>query len=345
LIDALPNLHAAVLHFPIVLLPLAWLSDALALTRPKVVELDRLAATLWLLAAVTTAAAFLAGRSAADGLMDVPPSGQLALSQHADVAWVLLLGVLSVATLRLCSLLAKGRVHLGGRIVTVLLGTLLLFQLLSTADRGGALVYRHALAVQLPDSPVCPTCEAGPVEGNVASRWRIESDGTGVWEPRSGDLRDGGPVLVIGDAQEVEGEDLSVQAEGQTLLLLPGTWGDVHVNASVQLSEFQGTVGVVHHLSDATTFGAFTVTTAGRSRLTMVQGASLSVLHEATWSPASDAVLSISAAGSHLKGLVGGQTVNHGHAPSPADGRVGLLVDGTGIVGVRRVEVIPLANH
>lgn len=342
--DALPNLHAAVLHFPIVLLPLALACEILGLARPSAIALERLAAAAWALVAVAVAAAFMAGRSAADGLVDVPPSAQLALSQHADAAWFLLLAVVPVAVLRLAALRLAGRVRLVTRVVSAVFGIPLLFQLVTTADRGGALVYRHALAVQLPPPPACPSCEAPPEGTDASSRWQTSPDGTATWEPTAGDLG-AGVVRLVGTAHEVDGEGLTVRAEGRTLLLVPGSWGDVQVNASLQLHDFEGTLGVVHHVANPTRYEAFTVTTTGVARLAQFDETGSSTLHEATWSPSPGAVLSVSAAGSHLKGLVDGKVVNHGHAPAPPDGEVGLLLDGIGSVGIRNVEIIPLKNH
>ncbi len=50
----------------------------------------------------------------------------------------------------------------------------------------------------------------------------------------------------------------------------------------------------------------------------------------------------VNAAGSHLKGLIDGKVVVHGHAAARPTGKVALRFIGEGVVGVERVEVVRL---
>lgn len=54
--------------------------------------------------------------------------------------------------------------------------------------------------------------------------------------------------------------------------------------------------------------------------------------------------LGVYAVGRHLRGIVGGETVVHGHEPALPEGRVGLLLDGDGEVTIRSVTVMPIGH-
>lgn len=347
MMEALPNAHAAVLHFPIVLLPVAIALEVIGLMRRSSTDLERLSAIGWFSVAVSTGVTFLLGRAAADGLSAVPPKAQFALAAHADAAWVFLIGVLAVFLLRVGAFALRNRAQTIVRVLTALLGCVLVLQLVATADRGGALVYGHALAVQLPlvPQPECPPCEVSN-EVDAAPTWSVASDGSGTWNPRPGDLRAGRQgVRALGSAQETGDDVFAVRADERALVLAPGSWGNVQVNLSVDLSGFEGTVGVVHHVSSAEEFDAFEMSTrTGVARLVRHGANGPTILHEAESLPA-PGILSVSAAGSHLKGLLDGNQVSHGHARAAPDGAVGMLLDGEGEVRLRRLEVIPLGAH
>ena len=83
---ALPNLHPAVVHFPIACLPLAIGFDLAGLVAVKQRWLTPAATTLYLLGAAGAWLAVWAGKQAADSVVGVPPSAQLPMSTHSDWA-------------------------------------------------------------------------------------------------------------------------------------------------------------------------------------------------------------------------------------------------------------------
>lgn len=349
MIEALPNAHAAVLHFPIALLPIAVALEAAALLRRSSRDLDGLSALGWSIVTVSTLITFLAGRSAADGLPEVPPRAQLALAAHADAAWVLLLGVLAVFVLRMGVFAVRAGTGIAIRVATVVIGCALILLMVGTADRGGALVYRHSLAVQSRPArePECAPCERPNEIGTVpASTWTVAADGSATWNPRPGDLRHGRHGLrTVGRVEEGEGEAFTVRADGRALVLVPGTWGNVQVNLSVDLRDFEGTTGVVHHVSTADGFDAFEVSTGTRVARLVRYGAEGPRTLRESGSDSAAGVISVSAAGSHVKGMLDGKLVAHGHAVAAPDGAVGMLLDGVGEVHIRTIEVVPLDDH
>jgi len=151
---SLPNLHPAIVHLPLALLPAAILFDLLALARPTWTWLDRGAALLLLLAALGAAGAVVAGEQAEEGLGPQPPAVHQVLHDHEDLGKK---SLMAIGALALARLLLAYRDRDRPRLTAVFLRVILLcaaggalFLLALAADRGGALVYGHGVAVERP---------------------------------------------------------------------------------------------------------------------------------------------------------------------------------------------------
>ena len=149
---SLPNLHPAIVHLPLALLPAAILFDLAALVRPTWTWLERGAALLLILAALGAAGSVLAGERAQEGLGPQPETVRHLLHEHEDLAKKSLLAIAALALARLfLSLRDQDRPRLTALFLRFLLllaagGALFLTGL--AADKGGALVYGHGVAVE-----------------------------------------------------------------------------------------------------------------------------------------------------------------------------------------------------
>jgi len=363
-VTALPNLHAAVVHFPIALLPAAVAVDALSLVRPRTDWLRRAATLLYSLGMLGAAAAYLAGRQAIDSVA-VPPDAQLLAAAHSD--WGLRTLALFIVVALLHGFVAlKGRSLAAAlvralRTATFLLALVGLWSLVQTADRGGALVYQHGVAVATAATarpaatpPPPPTKE--PAEPSVQLHKGPEGSLTWTPGPAGGAalgtlLKDSSGeapanIEVVGALPDSTG--LTLNVSGRAMLLFEDSFGNVELKAVVDPSGFSGVVGLLHHVTSADEWAGFEVEPGREARLVSISAGARRVLDSSGIDQPSDVTLleiGVSAAGKHLKGTVGGATVAHGHEAQGGDGRVGLLLDGSGTIRIERLRVTPLVTH
>ncbi|MGD2116081.1 MAG: hypothetical protein PVG07_13590 [Acidobacteriota bacterium] len=173
---SLPNLHPAMVHFPIALFPLAIAFDLVVLVGRRT-GLDRVTAWLFALAAVAAAAAVWAGERAGDALTGLPDDVRARIHEHEEWAEWFLYAAVAVALARIVLAWWQLRRHEGGGLglpalrVVVLVAALAAGVLLfGTADRGGALVYRSGVAVMAVEAPDSPA--AGAASDRPAARER-----------------------------------------------------------------------------------------------------------------------------------------------------------------------------
>jgi len=357
---SLPNLHPAVVHFPIALLSLAVGLDVLALLLRRPAWLDRAIAGLFLLGALAAGAAFLTGQAAEDGLRDLPPAVEPLVARHADAArWTAItfavLGIVRAALAwrrRHEAVLRPGALWIATIVGTV--GGLAL--LVTTADRGGALVFRHGIAVTQPASlasTAAPSEEARPADG-AQPGFSVQPDGSLVWRPSAADpagppgiLRpvDEASRLAVRPAPHPPGGGLALEVTGMALLAFPGSFADVRLELRVDATAFRGTFGLAHHLRAPDRAGLFHISTDGEARLDELERSGRRSLGTGRYDPApGPVVVALNASGSHLKGMVNGSVVCHGHLDPGEPGGLGLVMDGQGILTILEIRVVPAAD-
>jgi hypothetical protein len=127
---------------------------------------------------------------------------------------------------------------------------------------------------------------------------------------------------------------------------MPGEFGDAEVEARLDLADFEGTVGIAHHIQGPGTAGLFLLTTKGDAVLVHRTGGRDVVLNQgSTGRPRIPVSLTLSAVDTHIKGMVDGAVVVHGHERQGPAGRAGLYLQGSGVVRVLSVRVTPLVDR
>ena len=331
MLPGLPDPHPALIHLPLVLLPLALLVELSALAGEGRQGRERQARLLWVLGALAASATFLAGRAAADAATGISPQTHVAIGTHADWAtWALGMAwaTAGIALLR-SRTRAMGRAALQG--LTAVVGLGLMWALVLTADAGGALVYQHAVAVRRSPVEACAEVTSSPGRLAVAL---TDVGGTLTWIPA-----DASAPFSGFDQPDTGG---AITVDGAVELLLPPILDDVQVNVYLDRGDFEGVVTVLHHVANGEA-GGFAVGTTAPARL-MKLGEADRVLDEDEGDARllDHCALSVHAAGAHFKGLIDGLVVAHGHGLALPPGRVGVRATGHGELIIRRIEAVRL---
>lgn len=149
---SLPNWHPFLVHFPVALYTTAFVCDLSLLVRFRRGWLDRAAVLLYVGAALTSGAAALSGKSAADGMADsLAPVVNEAVALHGEWAFFSVVLLFVVAAMRFDTTWrdrgAQPTLH-RMRLATIAVSMVALGVVVNTAGRGGELVYRYRVAVE-----------------------------------------------------------------------------------------------------------------------------------------------------------------------------------------------------
>jgi uncharacterized membrane protein len=140
-----PNVHPLIIHFPIVLVVLATMAELGNSVRPRA-ELSRLATVLWVLGALSAAAAFLSGRSAAQ-LVYIPGMAHGLVDDHNTWALATMVALVVVAALRLVASVTRTAETRIVRLLYAAAAVAMVVLVQQTAERGARLVYEQGVGV------------------------------------------------------------------------------------------------------------------------------------------------------------------------------------------------------
>lgn len=147
----MPNLHTAVVHFPIAWLVAAFLFDVACVVRRRWVWLDRAAVSLYVLAVAASGLAIWAGQRAAAQIGTVSADVERLIGEHSDWAFLTLLVAVALTLLRFEAFWRDRRESVlrltRARLLALLLAVGCQWVLAETAARGGRLVFQHGVAV------------------------------------------------------------------------------------------------------------------------------------------------------------------------------------------------------
>ncbi len=158
--SSLPNIHPFLVHFPVALFTTAFACDVILLLGFRQGWFDRSAVLLYAGAALMSAGAAVSGKLAADELAastnGIRGGGDeavvAAVAVHGDWAFFAVVLMFVVAAIRFEAtwrdrMASVASVH-RARLLAFAVAVLGQWVLLQTAGRGGALVYRHGVAIQ-----------------------------------------------------------------------------------------------------------------------------------------------------------------------------------------------------
>ena len=309
--------------------------------------------------------AYLSGNQAEDSLGALPAATQALVSEHADwgLRTLLLFSVLALARLGLAWLARNRTLNylLPLKLLIILVAIFGQWVLFQTADRGGALVYQRGVAVtslasaaNLPSNKTEETKESAE---NGAPTYVTSQDGTISWQPRPDEVSALGAVLrpapgvsaqavkVIA-AESSNDSGLGLKVSGRSLLLLPGSFGDLILEVQMDLSRFEGIFGLAHHVEDISTFQILEVNQNGQVALAVSEQGVRKVLDQGSLTSSSRATrVAVSATESHYKGLINDKVIVHGHHKPLDPSGAGIFLEGSGVIRLLTLRLTPVRHY
>jgi len=138
------------------------------------------------------------------------------------------------------------------------------------------------------------------------------------------------------DTTATGGVALSFTPRAPVTFAVPDTLGAVQVTAELNLDDFEGAVSLLHHVQGARTYDFFTVE-SGTVRQGRMSGGERVVLDDAAIEPGGWQTFRVVSDGTHFRGYLGDEMIVHPHGEALGPGTVGLRLEGTGTVQLRRL--------
>ena len=333
--DWAPNIHPMIVHFPIAFIVGAIGADLLSLVFRRWTWLRPATVALYVIGGASAVFTYFTGTWAAD-TVSIPTGAQSVLTDHSNLAWWTMWFFGAYALVRLGAHLwpkTRNRVVVQGLLFAVALGgSYLLYQ---TGDHGAEMVYRYGVGVSQPETEEAEA-KPGLTIGKSGWQWRPQS--VRAWTERMTWL-EGTPDTVRArlDTLDTGGGVLALTPEAPVTFVVPDTLGAAQVTTRLNLDDFEGTVSLLHHLRNTQNYDFLRV---GGS--TMQQGrvadGKRTVMEESTADLSGWRNVRVVGDGTHFRGYVDGEQLTHPHGEAVGPGVVGLRLEGTGTVRLRRLS-------
>jgi uncharacterized membrane protein len=345
---SLPNLHPAMVHWPIVLLILAFFFDVAALIFSARDWIRKTALILLVLGSLFASLTYWSGKQASQ-TVDLTAAAQPVLAEHEELANYTLrfFAIYTGVRLGLHFFVPYKRLLHGVLVVLALPG---LYWLFETADHGGALVYKHGTGVSVPakaapaPQQVSPTTSArsGPtIQGNDME-WNFQAGAEAeldkYFETSPEKIRAMEPTV-----EDFNGKKVLVLTKKSTepvQLIWKPIYKDAQIEVELDRSEFPGKISLIQHENESD-YDYFS--TDSSSAILGRSGKSAKVFDQTPFKPPSNVTsLKAVAAGNHFRGYSNGKMIVHGHGMAGAQGKVGMILEGPGKIRIARIAIQPV---
>ncbi|MFB6272337.1 MAG: DUF2231 domain-containing protein [Salinibacter sp.] len=334
-----PNIHPMIVHFPIAFVFGAIGADLLALLVRRWDWLRPATVALYVVGGASAVFTYFTGTWAASAV-SVPAEVQPVLTEHANLAWWTMWFFGVYALVRLGAHLwsrTRGQVAVQGLLfVFALGGSYLLYE---TGDHGAKMVYKYGVGAGHVDTTRA-AAEPGLAVGTSGWQWRPQS--ARAWTNRMRWLEGSADTLRTRlDTLSDGSVALALTPEAPVTFVLPDTLGAVQVTAEVKLDQFEGVISLLHHVQGPQSYDYLAVE-GSILRQGRVADGERSTFASGTAKTEGWRTIRVVGDGTHFRGYVDGSMVVHGHGDAAAPGTVGLRLDGTGRIVLRRLSATAL---
>lgn len=157
--------------------------------------------------------------------------------------------------------------------------------------------------------------------------------------------------FVMGSADDLEatvsGTSVTLKSNGNpTTFVFHNKIGNVGGEVSYMLHGFEGDIKLVHHFKDAQNY-EFVSVNGNHMKLGRIVNGEEDIFDEKSFELETSGwtQLRVSAAGTHFKGYIGGETITHGHGDELDAGYMGMMINGTGSIMVKDLKATLLEEE
>jgi uncharacterized membrane protein len=341
-----PNLHPLVLHFPIALLFVAAALDAGGLVSGDRGSWRKSANWLYAVGAVAAVGTWYTGTLAADSVF-LPTEANALLTEHADLGLWTAWFFGGYGVIRTGLSFTKLAAGLFPRIGLMVIGIGGLVLMSITATHGAELVYRYGVGVEAvetrPSEPLITTAAGDDGMATSATGWMWMPARAAAWKNSAlwveGSVESLHSSLVDGGER---GDVFQFEVTEPTLFVMPGSIDRLQVDLSIDLTGFEGTALIAHHVQEDGAYG-FTSLGNGQIRLGKTENSDLLVQATEAMSETGWQDVRVVVDGTHYRSYVNTRLAIHGHGAAFAPGLVGLRLNGTGTVRLASMQAVDLA--
>ncbi len=350
----MPNIHPLIIHFPIVLIILAVILQFIALVIWKLPYLRKITMAVFILGIMTLIFAYLSGRQAADSVL-LPTIAINIVSKHADFAqWTLIYFVI-LTVLHLGVRLLKINDNKSISIVFFLMSFFGLLLVVKTADLGGQLVYKYGVGVQGIPQAIIEDKEL--VDGSRSSGFKNDEDGSWQLLPskKIDSVFSNELIWLEGSSDDVNAQLKTLETDeqvielnltGNPVLFVAGdNLASLQAEIEINVCNFDGAVSLVHHVQDSMNYDYFSIDN-NQFKLGRIENRVDEILSEKSVTHNCWINLRVVGDGRHYRGYLDDELQLHGHKKDLPPGTIGLRIDGSGIIYLKKLKVqfLPVEN-
>ena len=336
-----PNLHPALVHFPIVLLLGALVADAVWLLLPKRTSWRSGALVLYALGIATLVITYLTGRQAGDAVV-VPDTVVPSLSKHATLGrWALVFWLIYFPVRAGAALVSwdRKRAVLAALVAVSAAGY---YFVATAAEHGAQLVYRYGVGTQAPSPQAAAESRELRPGSFLATRdsvvWKIGGNALSVLRDSlswSVDVPERARVSV---SDSNGAPELTIRLDrAAAKLLLPARFDNLALEALLNLDKFDGELRLLHHVGVRGDYDFFGLRSGAVSLSRVKKGRTREFARKAVNATGWLRLKVVSSSG-HYRGYVNGKLVLHAHSQDLEPGTAGLTLQGTGSVQIREIR-------
>jgi uncharacterized membrane protein len=348
--DWAPNIHPMIIHFPLVLLIVAVLFDALGLIIKKSKQtagiswLEKSALVLYLFGTITLVAAFLTGRSAEDGL-NIPSHIIPALSDHADWAEITLWFFIIYTAVRFtASFVFKPKILIV--LPLVLIGFVGIYFLYQTGDKGAKLVFGYGLGTGNLMTELVGDNDVHTSETITDTSFIIIPDGswTFITSPAAIEILRNkfdwvkNSIADLNSLFDTNNNALMFHPSDEVMFIQKGEIGSIEMKVELNLDDFNGEIELIHHYTDNNNYDFLRIVN-GKIALARKSNGQIRIFEEGSYPEKGWIEVKKISDRTHFRGYVNDKILVHGHGSEPKAGSSGILINRNGSFLLKKIEV------